>query len=443
MVNILNLPQWRVLAVTETDGGDYRITAEYERPAPYCPKCGVMDPRTYPHSYHDQLFNDVPHHNRRTALIAHRRRYKCLECSKTFMQELFDVDESHRATKRLIQWVGDASLTHTFAHVARLSGFDERTVRRIFEEHAGRLEHSVQFVTPRLLGLDEVHLIRTMRCVLANLEQFTVVDMLPDRGKARVTQALYSMPNSHRVEVVAMDMYRPYRDAVHEALPEAVVVVDKFHVVRMASDAMEAIRKGLKATLPDAQRVKLKGDRYKLLRRGHDLAPQDRMILQAWFATYPELGEAYRAKEALYQVYDAADRREAGERLEAWRRTLPAGLRTAFKPVLTATRNWEEWIMNYFDHRATNAATEALNGAIKRMNSEGRGYSFRALRAKILYGKPHKKGPTSIRSMPPANVAACMIREPGMEYVAGGGIANYGVPFHTLGDGDPHDTSDE
>jgi transposase len=62
-----------------------------------------------------------------------------------------------------------------------------------------------------------------------------------------------------------------------------------------------------------------------------------------------------------------------------------------FQPILTAMTNWETEIFNYFDHPITNAYTEALNGLIKMVNRTGRGYSFEALRAKILYTEGLKK----------------------------------------------------
>lgn len=64
----------------------------------------------------------------------------------------------------------------------------------------------------------------------------------------------------------------------------------------------------------------------------------------------------------------------------------------AFKPIVTAMSNWEVEIMNYFDHPVTNAFTQCLNGLIRVIECSGRGYSFDALRSKILYtAGTHKK----------------------------------------------------
>lgn len=59
-------------------------------------------------------------------------------------------------------------------------------------------------------------------------------------------------------------------------------------------------------------------------------------------------------------------------------------MRVAFAELLSAMKNWREPIFNYFDHRVTNAYTEAMNGLIKIANRAGRGYSFEVLRARML-----------------------------------------------------------
>lgn len=60
-------------------------------------------------------------------------------------------------------------------------------------------------------------------------------------------------------------------------------------------------------------------------------------------------------------------------------------MRETFKPILTAIGNWHAEIFNYFDPPITNAYTESLNYLMRVMNRLGRGYSFDALRAKILF----------------------------------------------------------
>jgi len=75
------------------------------------------------------------------------------------------------------------------------------------------------------------------------------------------------MPNKENIEVVNMDMWNPYRTAVNKVIPNAKIVVDKFHVVRMANLGLEKVRKDLRKTLTSTQRKVLKNERCVLLKR--------------------------------------------------------------------------------------------------------------------------------------------------------------------------------
>src|SRR5690606_4229632 len=71
---------------------------------------------------------------------------------------------------------------------------------------------------------------------------------------------------------------------------------------------------------------------------------------------------------------------------DEWAAKIPEELVGAFSPLTTALTNWRDEVFAYFDHRATNAYTEALNGLARVVNRNGRGYSFNVLRARIVYG---------------------------------------------------------
>jgi len=209
--------------------------------------------------------------------------------------------------------------------------------------------------------------------------------MLKDRNQDTVQKYLSKLEEGHRVEVVVMDMWRPYRQAVAAVLPNATVVVDKFHIQRMANDALEGVRKALRESLSDKRRRTLKKDRYILLRRRHDLKDEDLIILESWTHNFPTLGAAYNAKEDFFKIWDETDRQAAEDKYTAWRNDLPLEVADHFEPIVTAMGNWYDPIFAYFDTGLTNAYTEALNGLVKVINRTGRGYSFEAIRAKILF----------------------------------------------------------
>jgi Transposase len=94
-----------------------------------------------------------------------------------------------------------------------------------------------------------------------------------------------------------MGMWRPYKEAVNAVLPQATIVVDKFHVLRLANAALEAIRKEHRTRLTRTQRRRLMHDRFLLLKRRRDLTPQEQLGLASWALWFPVLAPAYEAKE--------------------------------------------------------------------------------------------------------------------------------------------------
>lgn len=128
-------------------------------------------------------------------------------------------------------------------------------------------------------------------------------------------------------------------------------------------------------------------DRYVLLRRERDLSDKDSLLLSGWLKNYDELGAAYRLKEDFFGIYDAQSPDEAQGRFLEWKNRITPEIAPAFADLVRAWDNWTPWILGYFDHPVTNAYTESLNSLIRVMNRLGRGYSFEALRAKILFAE--------------------------------------------------------
>jgi len=372
---------YSVTAVDYTDH-DYHIKAETKSTPSNCPYCQSKNLVGF--GRREQLVKDMPMHGRRVGLYVSTKRIKCQDCKKTFSERLPEVDHKRAMTKRLLAWVGKQAIKRTFTSVAEEVGVTEGTVRIIFNDYVSELERTIKFETPTWMGIDEIHLIKP-RGVITNIKNNTAVEILKDRNKKTIADYLYRLKDRHTVQYVAMDMWRPYRDAVSEVIPQASIVVDKFHVVRMANDAMESVRKSMRADLTLKQKRGLMHDRFVLLRRESELTNQESFNLNGWAKNYPLLGEAYRLKEDFIKIYDAQNQTQAMARYEYWHKSIPPELYNHFSPIITAWSNWQPCILEYFNHPVTNAYTESLNSLIRVMNRLGRGYSFEALRAKILF----------------------------------------------------------
>ena len=379
--NILNLPLLEVDKVTE-DEHDYHIHAHSLDNPTSCPDCQSKSIVGF--GRNEKLVYDLPMHGKRVGIYFDTRRFQCKACGRTFLEQHSNFHAERNMTKRLVEWIGAQSLKRTFVSIAEETGVSEGTVRNIFRDYINDLEKKVRIETPTWMGIDEIHLVKP-RGVITNIENQTVVEVLANRSQETITKYLSTLPGREKIQYVAMDMWRPYRNAVNEVLPQAKIVIDKFHVVRLANDSLERVRKAMREQLSAKQKRGLLHDRFILIKREHDLNEKERFNLDGWTKNYPLLGQAYQAKEAFYGIYESKSIHEASARYEAWQKSIPPELHSHFSDLITAFSNWQPYILNYFHHPITNSYTESLNNLILIVDRMGRGYSFEALRAKILF----------------------------------------------------------
>lgn len=330
-------------------------------------------------------------HSKRVGIAVDRQKFRCKNCSRVFYEQLPDMDDKRSATKRLVAYIEKQSLKRPHASIAEEVGVDEKTVRNIFRDYVNRLEKNLQIELPQWLGIDEIHIIGKPRCVLTNIEKRTLIDILPKRDKATLVYYLIKLPNKNRVQYVCMDMWEPYRSAIQAVMPQARIIIDKFHVLRMANQALETVRKDTRAGLTQKERRTLMHDRHILLKRKNDLDARELLILEYWIKNFENLGAAYELKETFYGLWESKNKLEAAEKYREWQSRLPENIKYAYQPLLTALTNWEKEIFSYFDHKITNAYTESLNNLIRALNRLGRGYSFENLRAKVLFTEGVRK----------------------------------------------------
>ncbi|EYQ98656.1 hypothetical protein W284_02226 [Staphylococcus aureus DAR3163] len=235
-------------------------------------------------------------------------------------------------------------------------------------------------------------MLNNYRFVVTDVENKSVIDILRKRNKDVVISYLSKLKDIDKVELVAMDMWRTYKDAVNMVIPHAKIVIDKFHVVKLANEALEKIRKANRQNVSAKERRQLMRDRHVLLIRRKGLNDFDDQIkLQIWADKFPLLGQAYELTEQFFDIYEAKTVDEAYKLYQEWHSNVPKELMIYFEDLIKAMTNWEEEIFNYFTSPITNAYTESLNRLIKTINHVGRGYFFEALRARILFTQGYRK----------------------------------------------------
>jgi transposase len=387
MPDFLHLPNLRTLNAQD-QGDHYQVEVEGGVMPTTCPTCHNA---LYRHGSQRQTYLDTPMHGKRVLIEIDRKRYRCKVCGKTLFEPVPSMDSKRLATTRLVQHIERHCLRKTFAELSREVGVDDKTIRHIFDDYVARLKETVVFETPEVLGIDELKIIGQYRCMITNVEKLALFDMLPTRNKADLIAYFKTMPSKDKVKILTMDLWNVYRQVAHDQFPGRMVVADRFHVVRMANDSIEKVRKAIRKGLETRDRIKLKDDRFVLLSRKHNLDDKGLAKLEKWSEMYPALGAAYAAKEAFHDIYRHSSKDDAMKAAEEWENSVDKDVVWAFRETKGALRSWWNEIFHYYDRPISNGYTESINNIAKGMNRMGRGYSFDVIRARLLFDDDARK----------------------------------------------------
>src|SRR3546814_3636626 len=118
-----------------------------------------------------------------------------------------------------------------------------------------------------------------------------------------------------------------YRDIVKAVMPQAAVVVDRWHVVRTAVESMRQARIAYQQTLEKEERKELQRCLWLFQKRWRRLTDQQKLDLDGWLRNHPNLRDPYWIKEAFLSIWDNKDRASAHVALENWPQAIPDNLK--------------------------------------------------------------------------------------------------------------------
>lgn len=382
-MNFLGFPNWQIIDVTE-ESTHFFVRAIYRPQQICCPKCYLTEEAIQKYGVRLKTVKDAPVRGKSVSVLLTIQRYKCLKCKATFLDELPELEEDSRFTKRLVLYIERESIRKNFLTVAGETGISESAVRGIFLNFIKREGSIPVFETPTVLGIDDVYIGRVACCILTDIEEKRVFDILPGRQMDTVYKYLTHLKDKENVELVAMDMSRSFASSVMDALPGVEIVIDTFHVQRMCNKAINIYLRELRNSLNLSRRRIILRDRFILMKRSFNLSQEEKTVLLKWRKRLPVLSKVYELKEEFFRIWRISNRRDAEIAYLLWKEKIPTELHFVFQEILTSIENWEHQIFNYFDFGITNAFTESANNLVKNIQKQARGCSFKIVRAKIL-----------------------------------------------------------
>ncbi len=379
---ILAIKGFKVIHV-EADNTTLSLSLECEADHGICPHCGVSSQQV--RVWYPRLVRDLSISGKACYLVFETRYFDCSRCHTTFAEPLDFVEAKRDYTKRYETHIFEQVRQTTATYVAEREGLTDKVVTRIFLRQAKNRLPKEPFKGVKRLGIDEIAERKGRNAydlVLYNLDSGKPLDVLENRTQAELMAYLDQLPLefTRGIEEVCIDMWRPYATAIAEKLSHAKLVTDRFHVMKVVNQELNALKNTLKKDLPD----EAKACHYPLLKNEADLTDKQKMILEKVYDASPELKEAHQLKEAFRNIFDTEHTvDQGGQELQHWiDNAEKAGL---FSEAVKTIKNWFHSIVNYFHHRTTNGPAEGINNKIKVIKRMAYGFrNFANFRLRIL-----------------------------------------------------------
>ena len=404
---LVGLPGVRVVDAVRDESGALTVTVESEADWTGCYECGVI---AHAHGRTQVRLVDAPSGGRPVRIVWRKRRWVCPDpgCPVVSFVEQDDTIAAPRGslTRRACLWaIGQLRQEHASVNgLRRQLGCGWRTLWAAIKPLlAAAADDESRFAGVTHLGVDEHiwHHVST-RAVEAGgrgpKELTGMVDLTPDaqgRARARLLDLVpgrsgkaYSDWLEDRgkdfrqgVKVATLDPFHGYKNAIDDHLDDARAVLDAFHVVKLATAAVDEVRRRIQHnTLGRRGR---KGDPLyairNILRAGQEhLTQRQRTRLQTALAArdeHVEVEVAYQCAQQLRSAYHQTrltDGRAIAERIIATFHTCPIPEIARLGRTL---KQWRQEFLGYFDtHRSSNGGTEAINGLIELHRRIARGF---------------------------------------------------------------------
>lgn len=348
-------------------------------PCPPCPCCGSKATKAFSTS-EKRSVRGVPIGLKKTILVVEVRRIHCADCGSHARERLdFCPSSNVSYTKWLAQYVlalrADMSIKATATH----AGLHWQTVKDIEKTHLAKTYKKVRLGSVRRLGIDEVHLGTSLGfiTVVRDLDSGAVLFL----GKGKGGDALEPFKRRLRskagqIEAVAIDMSNAYSAWLSEVLPNAEIVYDHFHVIKLMNDRMDGLRRTTMNKLTEEQKKELKGKRYLLLRNQESLSGDAAQELKKLRFEYEDLGTASLMKEYLRNIYKIADTVDiARTAFNLWCEKAEASTVRCLKQMAKTIRKRIDGLLAFWKHeKITNASQEGFNNKIGWLTRQAYGY---------------------------------------------------------------------
>jgi transposase len=253
-----------------------------------------------------------------------------------------------------------------------------KTVGRIVERVVARLGRPDRLDGLRNIGIDELSYRRHHEyiTVVTDHDSGRIVWAAPGKDADTVLAFFDALgpERAAKIETITIDMSNAYKTAIAEAAPHARVVFDRFHVQRLAHDALDKVRREQWRAANRDEKDAIKGTRFALQKNPWNLTQPEHEKLSAVQRTNKPLYRAYLLKETLCDVLDRRQVNVARAKLGEWIGWAARSRLAPFQRVARTIKQHTEGILAYVATGLSNGRAEGMNGKVRTITRRAFGF---------------------------------------------------------------------
>ena len=362
---------------TEYDGGMVLFHVEPAEKSVCCSACGSR--KVSRRGSKERWFRSLPIGGRKTWVIAELPRVECRECHVVRQIEINFAAPRRTYTKAWARYALALTRCMTVKDVAETLGVTWDVVKEIKKAYLQKHFSNPSLKQVTHIAIDEICVGSGHRYLTIVIDWATGAVLFVGEGKS--AEALTPFwrrvkRNRARIEAVAIDMSSAYISAVQTHLPNAAIVFDRFHVIKLMNEKLTALRRDLyREATAQLDKDVLKGTRWLLLKNPENLDEEkdEPSRLEEALRLNAPLATAYYLKDELRLFWDLPSKAAAQRFLESW---YNRALSTGIKHLMTMARTLlarAHGLLAFYDHPISTGPLEGINNKIKTLQRQSYG----------------------------------------------------------------------
>ncbi|MEG4228775.1 ISL3 family transposase [Microcoleus sp. N9_A2] len=372
---ILDLPGVKVESCTQIEGKillGLRILGE----GMVCHHC-----QNYTEQRHQNrpiLVRDLPVFGRSVYLKIPRRQFYCPTCQRYPTEKIDFLDIKRRHPQRYEQNIYERVKQSNMEQIGREEELSYHEIKGIFDQ-VNKAQKKINWGEAKRISLDEISMRKGQEnfvTVVGDISEGNLIEMIDSHRSEEIIEVLMTQAIEVReqVEEVSVDMWGGFPKVIKKVFPNAKVVIDRFHVMKIVNKDLNKLRRA--AGITDRQ------SKYLLLSNRVNFNSEQIDKLESTLGKSECLRIAYEMKEEFREIYETNLTVKKGQKkIKEWLNYA----QVFFRESASTIENHFEGICNYFLNRTTRGVMEGINNRIKLIMRQGYGFcNFNNFRNRVL-----------------------------------------------------------